>query len=98
MGAPKSNAEATGNSAGRKSAQLWGEGLCIYCKDIHKTGDKICGEYIIEAKFQNKMRLYKCYASTAKETLGYKEKQTNNQSSPIGRRVKELRTDKKLKW
>ena len=32
------------------------------------------GEYTIEATIQNNMRLDKCNAYTAKETLGYKER------------------------
>ena len=33
---------------------------------------KICKEYTIEATIQNKMRLDKCDAYTAKKALGYK--------------------------
>ena len=47
--------------------------FCLYCKEPHKTGDKkICEEYKLEATIQNKMRLDKCDAYTAKETMGLK--------------------------
>ena len=47
--------------------------FCLYCKEPHKTGDKkICEEYKMEATNQNKMRLDKCDAYTAKEILGYR--------------------------
>ena len=47
--------------------------FCLYCKKTHKTGDKkICEEYIVEATIQNKIRLDKSVAYTAKETLGYR--------------------------
>ena len=40
-------------------------------KKPHKTGDKKkCEEYEMEATIQKKMRLDKCDAYTAKETLG----------------------------
>ena len=46
--------------------------FCLYCKEPHKIGDKnICGGYKMEATIQNNMRLDKCGAYTAKETLGY---------------------------
>ena len=44
--------------------------FCHYCKEPHKIGDKICEEYKMEATIQNKMRLNKCDAYTAKEKLG----------------------------
>ena len=47
--------------------------LCFYCKEPHKN---ICGEYKMEATIQNKMRLDKCDAYTAKETLGYRERKS----------------------
>ena len=47
--------------------------LCLYCKEPNKAGDKkIFGEYKMEATIQNKIRLDKCDAYTAKETLGYR--------------------------
>ena len=49
--------------------------FCLYYKEPHKTEDKKkCEEYKMEATIQNKMRLDKCDAYTAKETLGYRER------------------------
>ena len=46
---------------------------CLYCKIPHKTGDKkTCEKYKKEDNIQNKMKLDKCDANTAKETLFYK--------------------------
>ena len=46
--------------------------FCLYYKKLHKTGDKkIFEEYKMEATIQSKIRLDKCDAYTAKETLGY---------------------------
>ena len=83
LGTPKSSAETTRNSAEtvqsiyrKEECTIVGD-LCLYCKETQKTGDKkICGDYIIEAKIKNKMRLDKCDAYTAKETLGYRVRKT----------------------
>ena len=52
----------------------WRGDLFLYCKEPHKIANKkIYGEYIIEAKIQNKMRFDKFNAYTEKETLGCRE-------------------------
>ena len=44
----------------------------------NSAGDKkICREYKMEATIQNKIRLDKCDAYTAKETLGYRGRKSN---------------------
>ena len=51
--------------------------VCFYYKEPHKARNKkICREYTIEATTQNKIRLNKCNAYTAKETLGYRGRKT----------------------
>ena len=67
---PKNTAEVTGNSAQivlnicrREECIIVDRKFASTAKKTHKTGDKkICKEYTMEAKIQNKMRLDKCDA------------------------------------
>ena len=63
-------------SAGRNGAQLWGGTFVFTVKNLKK----ISGEYKVEATIQNKIRLDKCDAYTAKETLGYKGRKSCSSS------------------
>ena len=75
----KSTAEVTRNSAQTAQNICRREEYTIVERTFastaikpHKMRDKkICKEYKIKATKQNKMRLDKCDAYTAKETLGY---------------------------
>ena len=59
-------------STGRKSTQLWGDYLPLLQRTPQDRRQKISGEYTIKVTIRNKMRLDKCDACTAKETLWYK--------------------------
>ena len=68
---------------------MWGDPLSILQKN-HNTGDnKICGEYTVKATIQNKMRLDKCDAYTAKETLVYRERKSTQQQKDRKTRKKQ---------
>ena len=70
----------------------------LYCKEPHKTGDKnICGEYKMKATIQNRMRLDKCDAYTAKETLGYRWRKSYDSTARRAAKREEKKEGQKKK-
>ena len=69
----RSNKELCQDSTGSNSTQFWGDPLPLLQRTSQDRRKKynICKEYTIEATIQNKMRLGKFDAYTAKETLEY---------------------------